>query len=80
MLDGLIYIVGIGGNDRSVLRFDPLSGAWSNVASTLMDVGDGSSFVLDGCLYTTGGFDMVERYDAANDSWTRVAVRTSLSR
>jgi hypothetical protein len=59
VLDGLIYIVGAGNgaNESEVLRFDPVSGAWSTLAPTTSRRygGEGSSFVVGGCLYAVGG-------------------------
>jgi hypothetical protein len=72
-LDGLVYIVGADSNGRNVLRFDPVSGAWSTLAETLTSRFRGSSFVLGGCLYAVGGSTSSERYDAANNTWSAVA-------
>jgi N-acetylneuraminic acid mutarotase len=82
VLSDLIYIVGIGG--REVLRFDPLSNAWSTMHRTLRNRENGASFVLGNFLYAAGGtsqlatgggsqYSSVERYDVASDSWTAVA-------
>jgi N-acetylneuraminic acid mutarotase len=73
VMDGLIYIVGVGDNGHGVLRFDPASGAWSNLSPTLQNRTYGNAFVLGGCLYAAGGYDSdssVERYDIALNTWT----------
>jgi hypothetical protein len=78
VLDGLVYIVGAGGLNNDVLRFDPASGVWTTLTLTslkrwLM----GASFVLDGCVYVAGGEtgdSDVERYDVATNTWTCVML------
>ena len=75
-LGGLVYIVGAGGSGRDVLCFDPVSGMWSTLASTLQDRQRGSSFVVAGSLYAAGEVyhpSSVERYDVASNTWTAVA-------
>jgi hypothetical protein len=81
VIDGLIYIVGVGDdNDHSdkVLRFDPASGTYATLAPTTRIRRCGASFVLAGCLYAAGGSntrtsESVERYDVASNTWTVVA-------
>jgi N-acetylneuraminic acid mutarotase len=78
LLDGVVYITGVGVSGREVLRFDPASGTWSTLASTLSMRFSSASFVLGGCLYVAGGFgegntSSVERYDVTNDTWTAMA-------
>jgi hypothetical protein len=66
---------------RNFRRFEPVTGVWTTLASTLHYRFFAASFVLGGCLYATGvqgeGFGdvarTVERYDAATDTWTEVA-------
>jgi hypothetical protein len=78
VLDGLIYIVGAGTTRLEVLRFDPMSGVWSTLASTLNSQWGCSSFVLDGCLYAAGGaqnlVSSVECYDVDAETWTVAAA------
>jgi hypothetical protein len=70
-LNGQIYITGMGGSGFEVLHFDPLSGAYSNLAPTLSSRHQGFLLVLDGCLHAAGGGQTgVERYDAGTDTWT----------
>jgi N-acetylneuraminic acid mutarotase len=75
VLDGLVYIVGVGDSRREVLRFDPVSGAWSTLAPTANRRDDGSSFVVGGYLYAAGGGgdSSVERYDVASNTWIAMA-------
>jgi outer membrane protein assembly factor BamB len=77
VMDGLVYIVGVGNSERAVLCFDPLSGAWNTLESTSSSSRKfGASFVANGCLYVAGGAgrnSSVERYDVASDTWTAVA-------
>jgi hypothetical protein len=76
MMDGLVYILGVGAYGHDVLRFDPVSGAWSTLAPTLNDRKYGASFVLGGCLYAAGGNSSnpsVERYDVVRNTWAAVA-------
>ena len=60
-----------------VLRFDPVSGAWSTLAPASANRKSCLSFVLGGCLYVAGGAaenkSSVQRYDVATDTWTAVA-------
>jgi hypothetical protein len=76
VLDGLVYIVGVG-DGSNVLRFDPASDVWSTLAPTLNNRGQCCSFVLGGCLYAAGGEGIdalsVERYDVTTDTWEAVA-------
>jgi N-acetylneuraminic acid mutarotase len=76
VLDGLVYIVGVGDDGDEVLRFDPASGAWITLAPTENSREEASSFVLGGCLYAAGGFgseSSVERYDVASNTWMALA-------
>jgi hypothetical protein len=78
VLDGLVYVVGAGEANDEAVRFDPASGVWSTLTATLLARFQGSSFVLDGCLYVAGGTLMdskvsVEHYDVATNTWTAVA-------
>jgi hypothetical protein len=75
VLDGLVYIVGAGDDYCEVLRFDPVSGAWSTLAPTANRRDDGSLFVLGSYLYAAGGGGdlSVERYDVASNTWTAMA-------
>jgi hypothetical protein len=76
VIDGQIYIIGAGDESRGFLRFEPMTGASSTLASTLQCHFSAASFVLGGCLYAAGGIwspSTVERYDAALDAWTAVA-------
>jgi hypothetical protein len=76
VLDGLIYIVGVGDTETEVLRFDPASGVWSTLAPTLNARHRSASFVLGGCIHAAGGMESecsVERYDVTSDTWTHVA-------
>jgi hypothetical protein len=77
-IGGQVYIIGASEGWRKVLRFDIATSAWSNLAPTSMSRIFGVSFVLNDCLHATGGGDArtrasVERYDAANNTWTPVA-------
>jgi hypothetical protein len=75
-IDGQIYIIGAGDDSRGFLRFAPVTGAWSTLASTLLRRFHAASFVLGGCLYAAGGIwspSTVERYDADTDTWTAVS-------
>jgi hypothetical protein len=75
VLDAQVYIVGAGMNGRDVLRFDPVSAAWSTQAPTKDSRKEGASFVLDGCLFAAGGpVSSVERYDVASNTWLAVAT------
>jgi N-acetylneuraminic acid mutarotase len=79
VLDGLVYITGSGITGRKVLSFDPASGMWVNLASTLSNRKCGAAFVLSGLLYSAGGYyiengftistSSVERYDVASNTW-----------
>jgi hypothetical protein len=73
--DGLVYIVGAI-NGSAVLCFDPATYGWSTLAQTCVSRMHGSSFILNGIVYTAGGESApssVERYDMASDTWTAVA-------
>jgi hypothetical protein len=75
VLDGLVYVVGAGLNNRQVMCFDPASAVWSTSAPTLVSRKYGVSFVLGGCLYAAGGdggYSSVERYDVASNTWEAV--------
>jgi hypothetical protein len=76
VLDGLVYITGAGRSGCEVLRFDPASGLWANLASTSSNRKRGASFVLSGLLYSAGGStdssSAVERYDVASNTWVVV--------
>jgi hypothetical protein len=75
ILDGLVYIVGAGATRSEVHRFDPVSDAWSVLASLSVPCPFGTSFVLGGSLYKAGGLESkrhVRRYDVATDTWMRV--------
>jgi hypothetical protein len=76
VVDGLVYIVGAGDFGTEVLRFDPVSGLTSTLASTSSVRQHGASFVLGGCLHVAGGQGLkssMERYDVASNTWTAVA-------
>jgi hypothetical protein len=76
VIDGLIYIIGAGDESRDVLRFEPATGVWSTLASTIHGRWRAASYVLDGCLYAAGGTaspSHEERYDAKTNTWTEVA-------
>jgi len=85
-LNGKGY-VGLGSNstiyEQSVLRdfymFDPISGLWTQKTSYPGRAASNLAYaVVDGCLYTTQGFDGITRsketyrYDPITDSWTRL--------
>jgi hypothetical protein len=77
-LNGVIYIVGAGESGIKLLRFDPASGVWSNLAELLQPHYHGGSFVLGGYLYALGGEFAIDgrkvgRYDVAADTWTELA-------
>jgi N-acetylneuraminic acid mutarotase len=75
VLDGLVYIVGAGASNFELLLFDPESGAWSMLATSIGRK-YGASFVLDGCLYVAGGAGSnpsVECYGVASNMWVAVA-------
>jgi N-acetylneuraminic acid mutarotase len=84
VLGGLIYIVGAGHRGCEVLRFDPVSGAWSTLATTSIRR-YGVSFVVGGQLCAAGGpgdsggwprdnmNKSMERYDVASNTWAAVA-------
>jgi hypothetical protein len=76
VLDGLVYITGAGRSGCEVLRFNPTSGMWANLASTSSNRKRGASFVLSGLLYSAGGStdatSAVERYDVASNTWVFV--------
>lgn len=72
----MVYIVGAGTTRSEVLRLDPVSGAWTVLASTSTPTVYATSFVLGGSLFSAGGLlskRHVERYDVAADTWTEVA-------
>ena len=81
--DGFIYV--FGGKDEStksissVIRFDPTSNKWENVAPLPYKVASIGSCVLGGQIYVAGGLagigsiDVVLKYSARNDVWQRVA-------
>jgi kelch-like protein 9/13/kelch-like protein 26 len=75
VLDGLVYLVGAG-NGEEVMSFNPTSDTWMTLAPTLHSRKAGASFVLQGCLYATGGLgsarSSAERYDVARNKWTPV--------
>jgi len=73
VLGGLVYIVGAGFGGRDFLRFDPVRGAWRELAGTATDRRGGASFILNGCLYVAGPTSSVERYHVNSDTWTAVA-------
>jgi N-acetylneuraminic acid mutarotase len=77
VIDGQIYIIGVGDESKDFLRFAPVAEAWSTLASTTLPCRfAAASFALGGCLYAAGGIwspSTVERYDAATDTWTAVA-------
>jgi hypothetical protein len=71
LIEGLIYIIGIGIGKRGCLRFEPVTGAWSTLSSTLHGHCFAALFVSGSCLYAAGGIgslSAVERYDAATDT------------
>jgi N-acetylneuraminic acid mutarotase len=71
-----VYIVGVGEDGKSVLRFDTASGVWSTLRDTSNNKRGSATFVLGGCLYVAGGdgnSSNVERYDVVTDTWTAVA-------
>jgi hypothetical protein len=75
-IDGLVFIVGAGGDGCQVLRFNPESEVWDTLSPTLGNRQGGASFLLSGCLYVAGGARSgasVERYDIATDTWSEVA-------
>jgi hypothetical protein len=76
VLDGLVYITGAGRTGCEVLRFNPTSGMWANLASTSSNRKRGASFVLSGLLYSAGGStdssSSIERYDVASNTWVVV--------
>jgi hypothetical protein len=75
VIDGLIYIIGTGNGARYFLRFAPVTGIWSTLASTLRGRSRATYFVLGGCLYAAGGTGSpltLERYGVASDTWTEV--------
>jgi hypothetical protein len=76
VLDGLIYIVGVGAAYGEVFQFDPVSNMYISLAPTLSDRRFSCSFVLGGSLYAMGGHSQpssVERYDVTSNTWTIVA-------
>jgi hypothetical protein len=77
LLDGLIYIAGARDNGTGLLCFDPASGRWCTIGTTLSFATQVSIFVLGGCLYVAEGNSEskanVERYDPTTDTWTVVA-------
>jgi hypothetical protein len=61
-----------------VLRFDPVPGAWTTLASASIKRKRGLSFAMGGCLYAAGGHGAgtsVERNDVTSNTcnWTAVA-------
>jgi hypothetical protein len=61
---------------RGVLRYEPVTGRWTRLASTNSSRTDGTSFVANGSLFVAGGSvdpSGVERYDAATKTWTEMA-------
>jgi hypothetical protein len=56
VLGGLVYIGGGGDWGRKVLGFDPASGDWSILASTLKGREAACSFVLGDCLYAASAW------------------------
>jgi hypothetical protein len=76
VLDGMVYIVGIGANGREFLCFTPITSVCSTLAPTLCNRKHGGSFVLDGCLYAAGGagsIPSVECYDMSSNTWQAVS-------
>jgi N-acetylneuraminic acid mutarotase len=79
VLNDLVYIVGASWG-YNMLRFDHATEVWSELARTSINRREGSSFVLDDCLYAAGGEGdsgagtaSAERYDVATDTWILVA-------
>jgi hypothetical protein len=76
VLGGLDFIFGTT-YDKEVLRFDSVSGVWSEIARTRERHGYVcSSFVLEGSLHVVGGsehYSSVECYDVTKDAWAPVA-------
>jgi N-acetylneuraminic acid mutarotase len=87
-LDGLLYVVGgevvdAAGNwdvTGSVIAYDPVGGAWRNLAPMPTPRTRLRVVAAGGHLYAVGGFGnppvalpVVERYDPARDSWDPVA-------
>jgi hypothetical protein len=76
VIDGLIYIIEAGDESRDVLRFEPATGVWSTLASTMHGRWRAASYLLDGCLYAAGGTTSPsneECYDANTNTWKEVA-------
>jgi N-acetylneuraminic acid mutarotase len=88
-VDGKLILVGgwdkSGTTVSSVSAYDPSRNTWSPLASLPTPVAGATSAVLDGQLYIIGGCSFanyngclplsssVYRYQAGNDSWTRLA-------
>jgi N-acetylneuraminic acid mutarotase len=82
-VEGLIYVMGGKPSHdiytSSVHRFDPVTNSWSEMAPMLKARSSFATFVLNGSIHVVGGhtggrpFETVECYNAASDSWSRVA-------
>jgi hypothetical protein len=77
ILNCQVYIVGAGDSGREVLRFNPMTNAWSTLARTMHRRDHGVSILLAEYLVAAGGGSnanaSVERYDVATNTWTPVA-------
>jgi hypothetical protein len=75
---GLVYIINTGRifPALSFVSFNPMSGAWLDLAPPSHRSGEGCSFFIDNNLYSLGTFDdhsSVDRYDGPSNTWTTVA-------
>jgi N-acetylneuraminic acid mutarotase len=74
VLNGLVYIVGVGKGGNKVLRYDAGSKAWSTLADTLACRRGGACFVINGRFFAAGGSNSVtnmsvESYNVVSDEW-----------
>jgi hypothetical protein len=74
VLNGIVCVGGAADSAHEVLRFDPVSAAWSTIAPAWIARTFGNLFVLGGCLYIAGGAgggaSFVERYNVDTNTWT----------
>jgi N-acetylneuraminic acid mutarotase len=83
-INGYGYVAGgvDGGNNRygTAFKYDPTANVWSSVAAMPQTLYAGASFVLNGYLYTAGGYtgsaysNQCYKYNPSNNSWSSIAT------